>query len=504
MEKFRRIEFWMATGLYLLVVFAVLFPFLLSGEESGTYWIARVFEENHMHFDVFVHVLLPKLTIATAGYITFLLINNWVGPLFLEKKQFYSGVPLTIASFALLFVFTLIAFTYRYGYMLGYKEVDTFHAIMARRAFGSMLVCAITYAFYYALKYLYFTYLHGWFQQQNIWRKITVEIVLFFMIWIVALVMASQEYRATTFLIVLFVGFFYQVTYIVAYFFIFPPFFRKQHSRGILARNLLITIMFSSCLAMFMVGGTINSGRNLEVLLFLIVLGEVMFVLPIAWWLSRLRLNQKDEVLVLEKALGRSSANLDFLRSQINPHFLFNALNTLYGTALQENAPRTSEGVQKLGDMMRFMLHENHQEKIELSKEVGYLQNYIALQRLRIQQSDDIKIEVNISEDDCDHPIAPMLLIPFVENAFKHGISLRNRSWIVVSLSCDATHIFFDAYNSVHLKPENDPEKTSLGIGLNNVKNRLALLYPRKHELSIRQTATEFFVHLTIEINKNK
>lgn len=501
MEKFRKIEFWMATGLYLLVVFAILFPFLLSGEESGSYWINRVFEENNMHFDVFIHVLLPKLTIATVSYITFLLINNWITPSFLEKKHYYVGVPLAIAAFFLLFLFTMIAFTYRYGYMLGYKEMHVFHAIMARRAFGATLVCAIAYAFYYAVKYLYFSYLHGWFQQQNIWRKITVEIVLFFMVWIVALVMASQNYRATTFLIVLFVGFFYQLAYITAYFFVFPPFFRKVHSRGILARNLLITIMLSCGLAMFMVGGSTHVG-SLEVLLFLIVVGEVMFVLPIAWWLAKLRFQQKDEVLVLEKALGRSSANLDFLRSQINPHFLFNALNTLYGTALQENAPRTSEGVQKLGDMMRFMLHENHQEKIELSKEVGYLQNYIALQRLRIQQSDDIKIEVNISEDDCDHPIAPMLLIPFVENAFKHGISLRNRSWIVVSLSCDATHIYFDAYNSVHVKPENDPEKTSLGIGLNNVKNRLALLYPRRHELSIRQTATEFFVHLTIEINK--
>ena len=501
MEKFRKAEFWIATGFYLLVVVAVLFPFLLSGEESGTYWIARTFDKNNMHFDVFIHVLLPKLTIATFSYIAFLMMNNWIMPYFLEKKLYYAGVPLTIAAFGLLFVFTMIAFSYRYGYQLGYKEVSTFHATCARRAFGTTLVCAIGYAFYYALKYIYFTFLHGWFQQNNIWRKITVEMVLFFLVWIVSLVMISQDNEGTLFLFVLFTGFFYQLTYIAAYYFIFPPFHNKRHGWGILWRNLLITIMLSCGLAIFMVGISTNT-RSMEALSFMILLGEVMFVFPIAWWLSKLRSKQKDEVLVLEKALGRSSANLDFLRSQINPHFLFNALNTLYGTALQENAPRTSEGVQKLGDMMRFMLHENHQEKIELSKEVGYLQNYIALQRLRIQESNDIKIAVNISEDECDHPIAPMLLIPFVENAFKHGISLRNRSWIVVSLSCDAGHIYFDAYNSVHVKPENDPEKTSLGIGLNNVKNRLALLYPRKHELSIRQTATEFFVHLTIEISK--
>ncbi len=109
---------------------------------------------------------------------------------------------------------------------------------------------------------------------------------------------------------------------------------------------------------------------------------------------------------------------------------------------------------------------------------------------------------MNIQDTDCEHAIAPMLLIPFVENAFKHGISLRNRSWIVVSLSCDEKHIYFDAYNSIHPKHNNDPEKNSLGIGLNNVRQRLQHLYPGKHELSIRQTASEFFVHLTITTDK--
>lgn len=501
MEKFRKTEFWIATGLYLLLVFAVLYPSLLTGDEdAGAYWIRQVFERNNMHFDAFIHMLLPKLTIATVSYITFLLANNWIVPAFLEKKNFYTGVPLAVATFAFFFVFVMIAFTYRYGYMLGYREIQNFHSFSARRAFGASLVCAIVYAFYHAVKYGYFTYLHAWFVQQNIWRKMTVEMIIAFLVWIVSLVMLSQDNRNTMFQFILFTGFSYILTYILAYFYIFPPFFRKEHGKWVLFRNLLITIVISCCVTIFMVA--INVRHSMEAFSALIIFGEVVFVFPLAWWLSRLRLNQKDEVLVLEKALGRSSANLDFLRSQINPHFLFNALNTLYGTALQENASRTSEGVQKLGDMMRFMLHENHQETIELSKEVGYLQNYIALQRLRIQSSDDIKIEVNIAEDDCDHHIAPMLLIPFVENAFKHGISLRNRSWIVVSLSCDAKNIYFDAYNSVHVKPENDPEKTSLGIGLNNVKNRLNLLYPRRHELSIRQTATEFFVHLTIAINK--
>jgi len=93
-----------------------------------------------------------------------------------------------------------------------------------------------------------------------------------------------------------------------------------------------------------------------------------------------------------------------------------------------------------------------------------------------------------------------MLLIPFVENAFKHGISLRSRSRITISLSCKPDKIYFDVYNTVHANRAVEVEKDSMGIGLHNVRQRLALLYPDKHELNIRETATEYFVHLTIEI----
>jgi len=235
----------------------------------------------------------------------------------------------------------------------------------------------------------------------------------------------------------------------------------------------------------------------------LVTLGiQLLVVTPVVWWAYYTTNTNKEKVQVLEKALGRSSADLDFLRSQINPHFLFNALNTLYGTALQENAARTSEGIQRLGDMMRFMLHENHQEKIKLGKELAYLHNYISLQRLRVQESPDIQIEISIDENYCDHLIAPMLLIPFVENAFKHGISLRSRSNISISLNCDDTKIYFDVHNSVHPRPDNDPERNSLGIGLDNVRQRLQLMYPKKHELAIRQTNNQFFVHLTIDVSK--
>src|SRR5690606_18403954 len=146
---------------------------------------------------------------------------------------------------------------------------------------------------------------------------------------------------------------------------------------------------------------------------------------PIVWLIYKRQMKGKEEMFVLKKELGTTSANLDFLRSQINPHFLFNALNTLYGTALQENSERTAQGIQMLGDMMRFMLHENHQQKILLSREIEYMRNYLDLQLLRTSDSPNISIETKIEDVVGDKYIAPMLLIPFIENAFKHGISLQ-------------------------------------------------------------------------------
>jgi two-component system LytT family sensor kinase len=226
---------------------------------------------------------------------------------------------------------------------------------------------------------------------------------------------------------------------------------------------------------------------------------QLFIVTPLTWLIYQ---QKKDKILQLrgtEKALVKSRTDLQFLRSQINPHFLFNVLNTLYGTALEENAQRTSEGIQRLGDMMRFMLHENHLDFIDLHKEVGYLENYIALQKLRTQSSRDIIIEDNINIQNCNYKIAPMLLIPFVENAFKHGISLQEKSWIRINLSCDEKNIFFEVYNSMHTRNENDPEKEKSGIGFRNVIERLKLIYPCRHQISVNGDGKEFFVKLAIE-----
>ena len=210
-------------------------------------------------------------------------------------------------------------------------------------------------------------------------------------------------------------------------------------------------------------------------------------------------------ILVTEKRsflteFSQTSAELGALRAQINPHFLFNALNTLYAIAMKENSEKTADGIQKLGDMMRFMLQENHQNRIPLAKEIEYLHNLIDIQQLRLDDNQQIDLKINLQNPDRDVFIAPMLLNPLVENAFKHGISFRNASWIYITLTHDPEHIFFKVHNSYHPKSELDPEKDSHGIGLDNVRKRLDLLYPDKHEFSIQVSEHDYFVSLILTI----
>ncbi len=262
------------------------------------------------------------------------------------------------------------------------------------------------------------------------------------------------------------------------------------------AKHFLLALVISMLPALFM--ETLYGAE-----IFLTNLGILLLTLPITWAIYN---RQADTILALrgkEKELVKSKADIQFLRSQINPHFLFNALNTLYGTAIVEKSERTAEGIQRLGDMMRFMLHDNHLDLIPMRREIGYLKNYIALQKLRIASSPEIIIENVIEEENCDHLIAPMLLIPFVENAFKHGISFRAPSWIKISLHCEVERIHFSVSNSIHLIDPNDPEKEASGIGIQNVKDRLNLLYPNQYEFTCTDDHQNFQITLSIPPKTN-
>ncbi len=269
----------------------------------------------------------------------------------------------------------------------------------------------------------------------------------------------------------------------------------KLWRRPVLRRLLISSFCWGIPFIFF---GIPNPGAMIPIVLSL-GFAQLLVTTPVSWLIYR---QWKDKILQvrgLQTALGQSEADLQFLRSQINPHFLFNVLNTLYGTALQEEAARTAGGIQRLGDMMRFMLHENHLHSIPMSKEIEYLKNYIVLQQLRTESSESIAIETTIDEAFPEFMIAPMLLIPFVENGFKHGISLREPSWIKLRLNVEGNRVLFELRNSIHASKGADPEKERSGIGLKNVLKRLSLLYPNRHEFYMHQDEREFFVQLSIQ-----
>ncbi|MEP1259572.1 histidine kinase, partial [Algoriphagus sp.] len=236
----------------------------------------------------------------------------------------------------------------------------------------------------------------------------------------------------------------------------------------------------------------------------LLGLGMIILLIFVIFPLSALVFKKYEDYVgridTLSVQVNQSSANLSFLRSQINPHFLFNALNTLYGSALMENAEKTSDGIQKLGDMMRFMLHENQMDKIPLTREIDYLKNYLDLQMLRFKNEENLDVQIKLSDDICEGSIAPMLLIPYVENAFKHGISTKSKSWIKINLRCLQGSVHLDVVNSIHPKKQIEDPRDESGIGLENVQSRLAHYYPQKHNLTIVANDTEHFVHLSVQL----
>ncbi|WP_374948845.1 sensor histidine kinase [Mucilaginibacter sp.] len=187
----------------------------------------------------------------------------------------------------------------------------------------------------------------------------------------------------------------------------------------------------------------------------------------------------------------RLSAELSFLKSQINPHFLFNSLNSIYSLAYQKS-DTTPDAILKLSEIMRYMLYECNDNKVDLSKELQYLQNYIDLQKIRFGDNAFIQFEVN-GEVTNQH-IAPLLLISFIENAFKHGIT--NDPKVPISLRINLADGQF--YFFIQNKKSSHNRDASGGIGLVNVQRRLDLLYPDKYNLDIRDETDTYTVQLSL------
>lgn len=228
-------------------------------------------------------------------------------------------------------------------------------------------------------------------------------------------------------------------------------------------------------------------------------IASLNFILTLAIFFLSTAIKISQIVLIREKESAQlRSENLDtelkLLRSQINPHFLFNTLNNIYNLSLQQS-PRTSDFIVKLSEILRYIIYDCNIRKVSLQKEIDYIGNYIELQKLK---DDSIsKIVFQVEGDTESLLIEPMLLIPFVENSFKHSkIESNLEGWINISIELKDHELEFRIENSIpggnHNK-DNNP-----GVGIENVKRRLNLLYPDLHQLHIHETQDSFKVLLNI------
>lgn len=496
-----KVEFWIATGLY---SFAMILLISNSGDRTPTQ-VEYLMMGAKQHYSYVANFLIPELFRFSILYFSFLLLNFCIGPAIFKPGARALSVLVILVLFTGTGLTTSILNTYSQAYLFpNFESTQQAYEYFFFKGFTYSAWLIIVICIYIAIKKLIIYFQESENTENDPASRMKLEAVFggaFWFVGLLLLIATSSPFEVMVCWTLVICAAVFTVIYSLYY---LIPQIRAQGKtfKTYFWKTALITII--GCVPLTLMALLFsNRGEIAGIVVAFHIPTQIIISIPLSWYLYKKRTETSAELTTLKTELDKSDASLSFLRSQINPHFLFNALNTLYGTALQENAERTGEGIQMLGDMMRFMLQENIQEKISLTRDVDYLNNYIALQKLRTSRSPSIIIETQIDEQLNNHQIAPMLLIPFVENAFKHGISLQQPSHIRITLQTKGNTLYFDVHNSIHIKQDNDPEKLKSGIGLKNVAQRLEHLYPNRHELIIRESAKEFFIHLTLQLTKN-
>jgi two-component system LytT family sensor kinase len=219
--------------------------------------------------------------------------------------------------------------------------------------------------------------------------------------------------------------------------------------------------------------------------------------LALAYSLSKERFKAERHQKEIEGE--KMKTELDFLKSQVNPHFLFNTLNNLYAESKKHKNPTLSNGIAKLSHMMRYMIYDSNETFVYLDKEIEFLDSFIELQMLRISPNDPFELTKEVGPYNSSIKIAPILLQPIVENAFKHGIKLEEQSYIDIKLFVKESKLLFSVKNS---KSNNSRSIEHSGIGLSNIRRRLELIYPENHSLQIEENSDHFSVTLELHINE--
>jgi len=322
---------------------------------------------------------------------------------------------------------------------------------------------------------------------------------------------SSQDYQTT----IIFVSILFPLAIATTYFLIYyliPKFLlqgRKVLFSLLLAYLFVITFWLSGLISIFIftiiADYQVKSAAPIAFDSLSLIVG-LYFVILVAVAIKQVKrafqmqqTNTSLEQMKLETELKLKEAELKLLRAQIHPHFLFNTLNNLYGLAL-EKSELAPDLVLRLSDLLDYMLYRCNQPKVSLKNELKYIRNYIEIEQIRYGTK--LKLKINISGDADSLEIAPMLLLPFVENAFKHGTSKQiSNPFIHINVNIQGETLNFSIVNSKTQLAEKEESYTQ-GIGLKNVGKRLELLYPEKYKLNISPEASTFKVDFEIILDR--
>lgn len=235
----------------------------------------------------------------------------------------------------------------------------------------------------------------------------------------------------------------------------------------------------------------VRLSASMFTIIFMYSLWGTMFRFTIDWFIG----NQKQKELEKQTI----TSELALLRSQINPHFLFNTLNNI-NSFVTRDPEVTSSGIIKLSEIMRYMLYDATAEKVLLDKEIGYINNYIDLQRMRVKDPEFVRFNVEGVTEGYTCP--PLLLVPFIENAFKHGRKNVESPGITINLNISTSELNFSCKN--YILPAEDHKPEQGGFGLKNIKRRLELLYGKNYTLDIKADDDLFIVNLKIKDYENQ
>lgn len=344
----------------------------------------------------------------------------------------------------------------------------------------------------------------------NRFNKTTV-IIIHVLVWTVLLALpylliterdTSELQRAT--LRVWTPLFLFSIVFYINYLYLIEKFLFKKKLLLFIGINIIVFVLLiwikqNLFMDLFKDGGPPpNPERMLPPRKFFIYFDTLLFTIPLIFSIA-LKMGERWLRIENDKKEAQNiklQAELQHLKYQLQPHFFFNSLNNIY-SLIDISPEKAKEAIHSLGKLMRYHLHESNSENVELKKEVEFLEKYIELMKLR--SSENVSVESNFPEISSSIKVKPLMFVSLIENAFKHGISATEKSDIAFSMTVENGVINFYSRNHNFAKSEDD--KSGSGIGLENLRKRLLLLYTDKHFFMTKEKKGEFFASLTIDTN---